>query len=152
MTLRECYEMICGDYEGVTGRLVSESLVRKFALKFLNDPSFGQLQAAIGERRRRGGVPRIPHFEGNLPEPRLYCFMCASSALTEKLRGNNTLDDESKSLFARVHEEYNRTIQAIEKSRSAVGNDGGPEVTGYKFTLGIEYGKDCVPARVAGGT
>ena len=47
MTLRECYEMMCGDYEGVTGRLVSESLVRKFALKFLNDPSFGQLQAAI---------------------------------------------------------------------------------------------------------
>ena len=47
MTLRECYEMMCGDYDGVTGRLVSESLVRKFALKFLNDPSFGQLQAAI---------------------------------------------------------------------------------------------------------
>ena len=45
MTLRECYEMMCGDYEGVTGRLVSESLVRKFALKFLNDPSFGQLLA-----------------------------------------------------------------------------------------------------------
>ena len=39
----------------------------------------------------------------------------ASSALTEKLRGNNTLDDESRSLFARLHEEYDRTIQAIEK-------------------------------------
>lgn len=47
MTLRECYEVMHGDYEGVTGRLVSESLVRKFAVKFLNDPSFGQLQAAI---------------------------------------------------------------------------------------------------------
>ncbi len=30
MTLRECYEVMHGDYEGVTGRLVSESLVRKF--------------------------------------------------------------------------------------------------------------------------
>ena len=99
MTLRECYEMMCGDYEGVTGRLVSESLVRKFAVKFLNDPSFGASHTLKGICLNLGFT----------------ALFDASSDLTEKLRGNNTLDDESKSLFARVHEEYDRTIQAIEK-------------------------------------
>ena len=105
MTLRECYEMMCGDYEGVTGRLVSESLVRKFTLKFLNDPSFGQLQAFRASHTLKGICLNLG----------FTALFDASSDLTEKLRGNNTLDDESKSLFARVHEEYDRTIQAIEK-------------------------------------
>jgi len=113
MTLRECYEVMHGDYEGVTGRLVSESLVRKFAVKFLNDPSFGQLQAAI-ESGDGGEAFRASHTLKGICLG--FTALCdASSALTEKLRGNNTLDDESKSLFARVHEEYDRTIQAIEK-------------------------------------
>ena len=115
MTLRECYEMMCGDYEGVTGRLVSESLVRKFALKFLNDPSFGQLQAAI-EGGDGAEAFRASHtLKGICLNLGFTALFDASSDLTEKLRGNNTLDDESKSLFARVHEEYDRTIQAIEK-------------------------------------
>lgn len=115
MTLRECYEMMCGDYEGVTGRLVSESLVRKFTLKFLNDPSFGQLQAAI-ESGDGGEAFRASHtLKGICLNLGFTALFDASSDLTEKLRGNNTLDDESKSLFARVHEEYDRTIQAIEK-------------------------------------
>ena len=115
MTLRECYEMMHGDYEGVTGRLVSESLVRKFALKFLNDPSFGQLQAAI-ESGDGAEAFRASHtLKGICLNLGFTALFDASSDLTEKLRGNNTLDDESKSLFARVHEEYDRTIQAIEK-------------------------------------
>lgn len=115
MTLRECYEMMCGDYEGVTGRLVSESLVRKFTLKFLNDPSFGQLQAAI-ESGDGAEAFRASHtLKGICLNLGFTALFDASSDLTEKLRGNNTLDDESKSLFARVHEEYDRTIQAIEK-------------------------------------
>ena len=115
MTLRECYEMMHGDYEGVTGRLVSESLVRKFALKFLNDPSFGQLQAAI-ESGDGAEAFRASHTLKGICLNLGFTALCdASSALTEKLRGNNTLDDESKSLFACVHEEYDRTIQAIEK-------------------------------------
>lgn len=115
MTLRECYEVMHGDYEGVTGRLVSESLVRKFTLKFLNDPSFGQLQAAI-ESGDGAEAFRASHTLKGICLNLGFTALCdASSALTEKLRGNNTLDDESKSLFARVHEEYDRTIQAIEK-------------------------------------
>lgn len=44
MTVRECYEELGSDFDKVLSRLVSEALVKKFALKFLDDPSFGQLR------------------------------------------------------------------------------------------------------------
>jgi len=47
MTLQECYEQIGGDYDSVMSRLMMESLVRKFALKFLDDPSYGDLLTAM---------------------------------------------------------------------------------------------------------
>lgn len=113
MTLRECYEAMHGDYEGVTGRLVSESLVRKFAVKFLNDPSFGELRSAIENGDGETAFRASHTLKGvclNLGFSALYE---ASSALTEKLRGNNVLDEESKTLFEHVREEYDRTISAI---------------------------------------
>ena len=46
MTMRECYEAIGGNYEAVLGRLHSEALIRRFALKFLEDQSYIQFWAA----------------------------------------------------------------------------------------------------------
>ena len=47
MTMRECYEAIGGNYEDVLGRLHSEALIRRFALKFLEDQSYIQLKQAL---------------------------------------------------------------------------------------------------------
>ena len=43
MTVKECYEQMGADYEGVLGRLRSEGLIKKFAKKFLDDGSFQSL-------------------------------------------------------------------------------------------------------------
>ena len=43
MTIKECYEKVGSDYDGVLKRLGSEALVKRFAVKFLNDPSFQEL-------------------------------------------------------------------------------------------------------------
>ena len=48
MTMQECYEAIGGNYEAVLGRLHSEALIRRFALKFLEDQSYIQLKQALG--------------------------------------------------------------------------------------------------------
>ena len=50
MTVRECYEELGCDFDKVLSRLVSEALVKKFALKFLDDPSFGQLKTALADK------------------------------------------------------------------------------------------------------
>ena len=35
MTVKECYEQMGADYEGVLGRLRSEGIIKKFAKNFL---------------------------------------------------------------------------------------------------------------------
>lgn len=47
MTLKECYAALEGDYESVLSRLMTEKLVQKFALKFLDDASFNNLVKKI---------------------------------------------------------------------------------------------------------
>lgn len=44
MTVKECYEQMGADYEGVLGRLRSEALIKKFAKKFLDDGTFRSLK------------------------------------------------------------------------------------------------------------
>lgn len=40
MTTKECYEKMDSNYEKVLGRLGSEMIIKKFAIKFLDDSSF----------------------------------------------------------------------------------------------------------------
>ena len=47
MTVEEFYAAVGGDYEGVLGRLRSEERLRKFAVKFLSDPSYEKLCEAL---------------------------------------------------------------------------------------------------------
>lgn len=59
MTLKDCYTTLGGDYADVAARLHSDRLVQKFVLKYLEDPSYNQLCAAMGNRtmRRPSGPP-----------------------------------------------------------------------------------------------
>lgn len=47
MTMQECYEAIGGNYEAILGRLHSETLIHRFALKFLEYQSYIQLKQAF---------------------------------------------------------------------------------------------------------
>ena len=49
MTIQECYKEMGADYEEVFHRLPRESMVRKFALMFLNDDSYPKLEQALKE-------------------------------------------------------------------------------------------------------
>ena len=48
MTVKECYEIMKGDYDDVISRLRTDDRVKKFLSKVLSDPSFSQ----AGLRRR----------------------------------------------------------------------------------------------------
>ena len=65
MTVKECYEQMGADYEGVLGRLRSEVLIKKFAKKFLDDGSFRSLKDNLVQKN---GVK--------------YCFLFVSHLLT----------------------------------------------------------------------
>jgi hypothetical protein len=84
MTVKECYEQMGADYEGVLGRLRSEVLIKKFAKKFLDDGSFRSLKDNLYK---------------------------ASFDITEKLRGRDT--EGCEELLVKVEEQYNNTVDAI---------------------------------------
>ena len=50
MTVRECYEKIGSDFDKVLERMGSEALVKRFAIKFLEDKSFEELTESLKEK------------------------------------------------------------------------------------------------------
>lgn len=67
MTIQECYKEMGGDFEGVQKRFGGAAMVKKFAIKFLSDSSFQDLEDGLkekdAEKALRGTYP-----ERNLSE------------------------------------------------------------------------------------
>ena len=113
MTIRECYEELGSDFDKVLSRLVSEALVKKFALKFLDDPSFGQLETALADKDAETAFRAAHTLKGvclNLGFTSLYKV---SAELTEVLRGRET--EGSDELYEQVKEQYTILTEAIQE-------------------------------------
>ena len=111
MTVKECYEQMGADYEGVLGRLRSEGLIKKFAKKFLDDGSFQSLKDNLAQGNGEEAFRAAHTLKGvcqNLGFDNLYQV---SFNITEKLRGGET--DGCEELFAKVDEQYKKTTDAI---------------------------------------
>ena len=113
MTVRDCYEELGSDFDKVLSRLVSEALVKKFALKFLDDPSFGQLETALADKDAETAFRAAHTLKGvclNLGFTSLYKV---SAELTEVLRGRET--EGSDELYEQVKEQYTILTEAIQE-------------------------------------
>ena len=111
MTVRECYESIESDFGKVMGRLGSEALVRRFAMKFAGDPSFRQLKDALAAKDGETAFRAAHTLKGvclNLGFDRLFE---TDRELTELLRGGDQTGWEP--LFARVEADYKALTVAI---------------------------------------
>ena len=111
MTVKECYEQMGADYEGVLGRLRSEGLIKKFAKKFLDDGSFQSLKDNLAQGNGEEAFRAAHTLKGvcqNLGFDNLYQV---SFNITEKLRGGET--DGCEELFAKVEEQYKKKTDSI---------------------------------------
>ena len=99
------------DYEGVLGRMGSEAMIKRFALKFLQDPSFNNLKENLEKNDGEEAFRAAHTLKGvclNLGFDELYE---ASAEITEKLRGKETAGSED--MFQKVEEKYQKTVNAI---------------------------------------
>lgn len=113
MTLRECYAQLNGDFEGTLGRLCSEKLVERFALKFLADDSYALLEEAIAVGNYNDAFRAAHTLKGvsiNLGFTQLYNV---SDEITEAMRDGAKLEDET--LLKKVKDEYDRTIALLQE-------------------------------------
>ena len=111
MTVRECYEQMGADFDNVLGRLGSELMVQRFALKFLNDTSYQTLEETLKEKNVEQAFRAAHTLKGvclNLGFDNLFTV---SSELTEKLRAGEL--DGTEELFEKVKEQYEITVKAI---------------------------------------
>lgn len=111
MQLGDFYITVGGNVDSVLQRLPSVGMIKKFLLKFVDDPFYGQLKKAFYE----GDIPtafRAAHtIKGTAANLGLADLAKVSSDLTEQLRNADRLPDES--YLKAVDEAYKSAIDGI---------------------------------------
>lgn len=113
MTVKECYEKIGGDYEGVANRLITDERIIRFAGMFLDDASYQQLVDAMGEGNYDLAFRMAHTMKGvtqNLSFEALYQPVCE---ITEALRDTHRDVELAESLLPAVTQQYERTVSGI---------------------------------------
>ncbi len=112
MTVKECYDKI-GNYEEVVSRLMNDTIVKKFALKFLNDPSYDRLCQAVENEDYPEAFRQAHTLKGVTNNLALTPLCNISSEVTELLRDEQPHDVSD--LMAQLKETYQETIENIKQ-------------------------------------
>lgn len=112
MTVQECYEKMNGDYEGVTGRLMSDERVKKYLLKFVAATDYSNMLDALEKEDYELAFRMSHNLKGVSLNLGLTGLQKTSDALCESLRGGKpTVDIEP--LLTPVKEEYAKVIDSV---------------------------------------
>lgn len=111
MTIQECYAALGGDYEDVLSRMRSDRLVQKFMLKFLDDPSYNALCAAMTAKDREEAFRAAHTIKGVCQNLSFTTLYRSSSALCDALRTEWSADAEA--LAETVYQDYRSAVAAI---------------------------------------
>lgn len=117
MNLKDFYEAIGGDYDGVIGRMRSETLVKKFIFKFEEDPNFSELKEAFNQGNREDAFRAVHTIKGICQNLGFAKLQESTSVLTQYLRVG--LSDECVLLMQQVEEDYKKIICAISELRNS---------------------------------
>lgn len=114
MTIKECYEVMKGDYDDVISRLRTDERVKKFLLKVLSDPSYNQLCDAIAAKNAEEAFRAAHTLKGVCKNMSLTGLAYSASNLTEALRGKTEIGEDVDPLFKKVKKDYSLTIACIQ--------------------------------------
>lgn len=110
-TLEQAYHELGADYEGVTNRLMGETLVARFVGKFFEDENFAKLGEALAAQDVEAAFVAAHTLKGvcqNLGFDNLYA---PSSELTEVLRAGSL--EGADELYAKVVAEYRKMEEVL---------------------------------------
>ena len=111
MTVQECYEGLHGNYREAKQRLMGDSLVERFMLKFLSDNSMDTLREAIRENNNEKAFRAAHTLKGVAANMAFTELRNAASELTEQLR---TLEkDPDPVLVEKVEASYKLVVDTI---------------------------------------
>lgn len=111
MDVRSAYEAIGADYDGVVRRLMSDSLVERFAGKFVEDESFAKLKAALADGDAKAAFMAAHTLKGICQNLGLTNLYGPTFEITEALRPGAI--GNAPELFGAVEAEYEKTVAAL---------------------------------------
>ena len=114
MTIVECYQQLGGNLENVKTRLPSDSLIKRFIIKFLDDSSYSELCDALQKGQRDEAFRAAHTLKGVCANLGFDQLENSASALTELLRPKDIgIPEESVSMMKDVKHDYEMTVGAI---------------------------------------
>ena len=113
MNIEEFYAKISGNYPDALARLMRESLVERFVLKFAKDKSFEELEANIEAGHTELAFQAAHTLKGVCKNLAFTKLADASSEITELLRAGKL--EAAKIYFPLVKAEYDIVIEALGK-------------------------------------
>ena len=111
MTIEECYQAMHADYADVLHRIPNVALVKKFALKFLDDESMQQLTEALSAGDTETAFRAAHTLKGLCLTLGFSALAKPSSELTELLRGRRM--DGYEALYEEVKQNYAETEKLL---------------------------------------
>lgn len=112
MDLYTFYHTVGGDYQQTLSRLPSDRMIRKFVLRFLQDPAFQELEQSMACGDLVTAFRAAHTLKGTAATLGLGRLTGAAGALTEALRNTVSLPDPA--LLAAVEQSYAQTVAAIQ--------------------------------------
>ena len=114
MTIVECYQQLGGNLENVKTRLPSDSLIKRFIIKFLDDSSYSELCDALQKGQRDEAFRAAHTRKGDCANIGFDQLENSASALTELLRPKDIgIPEEAVSMMKDVKHDYEMTVGAI---------------------------------------
>ena len=114
MTIVECYQQLGGNLENVKPRLPSDSLIKRFIIKFLDDSSYSELCDALQKGQRDEAFRAAHTLKGVCANLGFDQLENSASALTELLRPKDIgIPEEAVSMMKDVKHDYEMTVGAI---------------------------------------
>lgn len=117
MTIKECYASMNADFDGVMSRLLAESRIEKFAVKFIDDPSFKALCDSYSSGDIETAFRAAHTLKGTSANLGFTDLFEKASAVTEELRNGNPGPDFEQKL-KNCTESYNAVCYAIKNFSS----------------------------------
>lgn len=114
MTVKECYQTIEADYEGVISRLLSDERVKKYLLKFLDDGEFHTLCSSLEQRNYQDAFRAVHNLKGLSQNLGISRLQHSSAVLADALR-NGEPEQDTEPLLEAVRADYEQTVQVVEK-------------------------------------
>lgn len=114
MTVKECYDIIGGNYEEAKKRLMDDTRIAKFLGMFLRDKSMQVITDALENKDYQeafNGAHSLKGVSQNMAFARL---SKAVEALTEDLRGGNS-SDNTMDLYRETETIYQLILQTIKE-------------------------------------